>query len=91
MRYSVLATAHNKRVPPALATLAPENAARVASRVGTLERYKKSARPDVVRSPGQRNNGQLAPEWLGQPTEEREQELDLCRCRRSTSVPRTTS
>ena len=29
----------NNRVPPALTTFAPENAARVASRVGTLERY----------------------------------------------------
>jgi len=31
----------------------------------TSGRYKKSAGADVVRSPGQRNRGQLAPEWLG--------------------------
>ena len=33
------ASASNKRVPPALTAFAPENTARVASRVGTLERY----------------------------------------------------
>lgn len=33
------ATAVNKRVPPSLTTFAPENTARKARRVGTLERY----------------------------------------------------
>jgi hypothetical protein len=35
------ATSVNKRVPPALTTFAAGNTARVASRVGTLERYAK--------------------------------------------------
>jgi len=37
----VEAPSPNKRVPPALTTFAPGNTARVASRVGTLERYLK--------------------------------------------------
>ena len=36
-------TSHNKRVPPALTAFAPGNTARSAGRVGTLERYMKSA------------------------------------------------
>jgi hypothetical protein len=55
------APSDNKRVPPALTTFAPENTARDASRVGTLERYTKllPACAVTVRSP--HNQLQMGP------------------------------
>ncbi len=35
------ATSHNNQLPPALSAFAPGNTARVASRVGNFERYRK--------------------------------------------------
>ena len=42
----VAAPSDNKRVPPALTAFAPGHTARVASRVGTLERYLKAQERD---------------------------------------------